>query len=84
MRNLAIALAIVLTSCATPSRVYDIDMTLHNGKKITKQYELPDSVTFHIKERKGDTFLIYREDSLDCPVMIRKNVKSFKILRNGK
>ena len=68
----------MLTSCATQHEAYNLQMTLSNGKTITRQYKLPDSVKLSIKK---NGCLIYTKKDSTC-YCIRTNVINFK--RNDK
>jgi len=80
-KNIILLSAFLLSSCVSNKEVYNLELTLRNKTVVTKQYELPDSIAFHIKYSKGTRFLTYKFTNKTnvkshC---LKRNVVSFKI-----
>ena len=74
MRYIIIIIAILVTSCGVNRDVYNLDLTLTNGKVITRHYKLPKDVTLSIK---GKDCLIYKKKDSTCYCLVT-NVIKFK------
>ena len=69
-----ILLAVFVASCGSTREVYNLDLTLTNGKVVTRQYRLPKDVTLSIK---GKGCLIYKKKDNTCYCLVT-NVIKFK------
>tara|TARA_R110000796_G_scaffold51446_2_gene121348 strand:+ start:1037 stop:1291 length:255 start_codon:yes stop_codon:yes gene_type:complete len=80
MKKLIILLFIFVGCSSNKNTAYSVEMTLGNGDVITRHYILEDGSKLFLKNRRGNSFLVYdKKDITRYPFILKKNVVSFKL-----
>ena len=81
MKKLIILLFVFVGCSSNKNTAYLVEMTLGNGDVIARHYILEDGSKLFLKNRKGNSFLVYDKKNITrYPFILKKNVVNFKLI----